>query len=129
MNAWKVFALVMIGLLIITAGIRFSYVEAHGFRLNEEDKSFAKRSAQEGLKDETGINNYNVTIPDYGRIISTANGDKKVVHVVFTNGNITLAVQIDMDTGAVLEKSRVEYSGWMTEHQGAQRMGHRGWFR
>lgn len=129
MNLWKVLAVVMIGLLVIAIGLRFIYIEAHAFQLNEEQKSFAKNSARDGLKDEIGIDNYNVTIPDHGRIISTENGDKKVVPVFFADENITLSVLIDMDTGAIVQKSRVEYGGWMTEYQGAKRWGHKRLFR
>ncbi len=123
MNSWKVMALVMIALLIIAAGIRFAYVEAHTFPLNEKQKTFAINAARDALKDEMESNNYNITVQDHGRIISTASGDKKVVPVVLTSGNITLAVLIDMDTGAVVEKSRVEYSGWMTEYKHQNPMG------
>src|SRR3972149_2162940 len=120
MNLWKVLAVVMIGLLVIAIGLRFINTEAHAFPLNEEQKSFAKNSARDGLKDEIGIDNYHVTIPEHGRIISTENGDKKVVPVVFSNENITLSVLIDMDTGAIVQKSKVEYGGWMTEYRGAR---------
>ncbi len=128
MNLWKVLAVVMIGLLVIAIGLRFIDIEEHAFPLNEEQKSFVRNSAREGLKDEIGIDNYNVTIPDHGRIISTANGDKKVVPVVFANENITLSVLIDMDTGAIVQKSKVEYSGWMIGSHGA-RLGHKRLFR
>ncbi|MCE8429151.1 MAG: hypothetical protein J5U19_12280 [Candidatus Methanoperedens sp.] len=37
--------------------------------------------------------------------------------MVLTSGNITMAVILDVDTGAVVEKRGVEYSGWMTEYQ------------
>ena len=49
MNRWKILALVMIGLLIIAAGIRFAYVETHVFRLNEDEKTLAINGAQNGL--------------------------------------------------------------------------------
>ncbi len=131
MNPWKVLALVMIILLVVATGLRFAYAERHVFPLNEKQKTFAINAAQDALKDEMEGNNYNVTIQDHGRIISTANGDKKVVPVVLTSGNITLAVLIDMDTGAVVEKSRVEYSGWMTEyqHQNPRSWAHKRLFR
>lgn len=128
MNMWKVLAVVMIGLLVIAIGLRFIYTEAHSFQLNEEQMSFAKNTARDGLKHEIGIDNYNVTIPGNGRIISTENGDKKVVPVIFANENITLSVLIDMDTGAIVQKSKVEYGGWMTEYKGARR-GHKRLFR
>lgn len=129
MNIWKAFALIMISLLVIVVGIRFAYMETHAFPLNENQKIFAINAARDGLRDEIGSNNYNVTIPDRGRIISTANGDKKVVLVVLTSKNITLAVLIDMDTGAVVEKSRVEYNGWMTEYKRPERWAHMRLFR
>lgn len=131
MNKWKALALVMIALLVISVGIRFAYMEGHAFQLNDEQKSFAINAAKDGLKDEMEGNNYNITVQDYGRIISTADGDKKVVRVVFTRGNIALTALVDMDTGNVVEKSRVEYSGWMTEHQyqDTQRWAHKRLFR
>jgi hypothetical protein len=128
MNLWKVLAVVMISLLVIAIGLRFIYTEAHAFQLNEEQKSFAENTARDWLKDDIRIDNYNVTIPDRGRIISTQNGDKKVVPVVYSNENITLSVLIDMETGAIVQESKVEYSGWMTEYQGA-RWGHKRLFR
>ncbi|MDD5472823.1 MAG: hypothetical protein PHU34_01610 [Candidatus Methanoperedens sp.] len=131
MNKWKALALVMIALLVISVGIRFVYMEAHAFQLNDEQKSFAMNAAQDALKDEMEGNNYNITVQDYGRIISTANGDKKVVRVVFTSGNISLTALVDMDTGNVVEKNKMEYSGWMTEnqYQNTQRWAHKRLFR
>ncbi len=117
MNLWKALALVMICLLAVAVGLRFIYVEGHGFPLNEKQKTFAINAAQNGLKDEMGGNNYNVTVQERGRIIPTANGDKKVVRVVLTQGNTTLTALVDMDTGSVVEKSRVESSGWMMEYR------------
>ena len=126
MNMWKAFALIMIALLIIVAGTRFIYVEAHAFQLNEEQKIFAINAAQSGLRDEIGGNKFNVTVFDHGRTVPTANGDKKIVRVVLTQGNITLTALVDMDTGDVVEKSRVEHSGWMAEYQkqNPKRWGH-----
>ncbi len=126
MNLWKALAIVMIALLIIAVGIRFVYIEAHTFPLNEEQKSFAMNSTLDVLKNEMEGNNYNITVQDHGRIISTANGDKKVVRVVLTQGNITLTALVDMDTGKVVEKSRMESSGWMAEYQNqkSKRWGH-----
>ncbi len=131
MNLWKALALIMIGLLIIAAGARFAYMERHVFQLNEKQKAFAINASQVTLKDEMEDKNYNVTIQDRGRIIYTANGDKKVVLVVFTSGNITLATLVDMDTGDVVEKSRVEHSGWMIEYQNqiSDRWAHKRLFR
>lgn len=117
MNMWKAFALVMIGLLAVVVGLRFTYIETHTFQLNEEQKTFAINAVKNGLKDEMGGNNYNVTVPEHGRIISTSTGDKKVVRVVLTQGNITLTALVDMDTGDVVEKSRMESGGWMAEYQ------------
>lgn len=130
MNKWKALALVMIALLIISTGLRFAYMEAR-FPLNEERKNFAINSAMDAMKDEMEGNNYNITIQDYGRIISTANGDKKVARVVFTNGNITLTALVDLDTGNVVEKNKMEYIGWMTEYQyqDTQRWAHKRLFR
>ncbi len=131
MNKWKALALVMIALLVISVGIRFAYMEVHAFQLNDEQKSFAINAAKDGLKDETEGNNYNITIQDYGRIISTSNGDKKVVRVVFIRGNIALTALVDMDTGNVVEKNKLEYGGWMMEHQyqNTQRWAHKRLFR
>ncbi len=117
MNFWKALALVMICLLAVAVGLRFIYAEGHGFPLNEQQKTFAINAARDGLKDEIQGNNYNVTVQERGRIIPTANGDKKVVHVVLSQGNVTLTALVDMDTGSVVEKSRVERSGWMTEYR------------
>ncbi len=117
MNLWKVLALAMICLLAVAVGLRFIYVEEHGFQLNEQQKTFAINAARDGLKDEIGGNNYNVTVQERGRIIPTANGDKKVVRVVLSRGNVILTALVDMDTGSVVEKSRVEHSGWMTEYR------------
>ncbi len=116
MNPWKALALLMICLLAIAVGLRFADVEEHGFQLNENQKIFAINAAQNGLKDEIQGNNYNVTIQERGRIIPTTNGDKKVVRVVLAQGNTTLTALVDMDTGNVVEKSRVESSGWMVEY-------------
>ncbi len=125
MNLWKILALIMIGLLIIAAGLRFAYMETHVFSLNEEEKTLAINAAQNGLKDEIGDGNFNVTVADKGWIISTSAGDKRVVPVVFTSKNITIAVLIDMDTGSLVEKRRVEYTGWMTEYQKSDRWAHK----
>ncbi len=116
MNMWKAFALVMIGLLAVAVGVRFTYMETHIFQLNEEQKTIAINAARNGLRDEMSDKDYNVTVLEHGRIIPTANGDKKVVRVVLTRGNITLTALVDMDTGNVVEKSRMESSGWMTEY-------------
>ncbi|MFZ2411710.1 MAG: hypothetical protein WAW23_09085 [Candidatus Methanoperedens sp.] len=131
MNKWKALALVMIVLLVISVGFRFAYMEAHTFQLNEEQKSFAINSSLDALKNEVEGNNYNITVQEHGRIISTANGDKKVVRVVFTNGNITLTALVDMDSGNVVEQNKMEYSGWMTEYQSQnpQRWAHKRLFR
>lgn len=131
MNKWKALALVMIVLLVISVGFRFAYMEAHTFLLNEEQKSSAINAAKDALKNEVEGNNYNITVQDHGRIISTANGDKKVVRVVFTNRNITLTALVDMGTGNVVEKNKMEYSGWMAEYQyqNPQRWAHKRLFR
>jgi len=89
MNRWKAFALVMIGLLAVSVGLRFTYLEEHSFPIDEEQKLFAINAAKNGLRDEKEINNYNITIQEKGRIIPTANGDKKVVRVILTHENIT----------------------------------------
>jgi len=117
MNVWKTLAIVMIALLVIAVGIRFIYNETHTFSLDEKQKTFAINSSLDSLKNEMGNNSYNITVQDHGRIISTANGDKRVVRVVFTNGSVILTALIDMDTGGVVEKSKVEHSGWMAEYQ------------
>lgn len=117
MNKWKALALVMIALLIIAVGIRFFYMEAHTFPLNEKQKLFAINSSRDALKNEIEGNNYNIRVQDHGRIIATAKGDKKVARVVFANGNIIITALVDMDTGNVVEKNKMEYSGWMAEYQ------------
>ena len=83
-----------------------------------------------GLRDEMGSNNYNVSVQERGRIISTANGDKKVVHVVLTRENMTLTALVDMETGNVVEKSKMESSGWMIDYkdQNSKRWGHQRFF-
>ncbi len=131
MNAWKTLAIVMIALLVIAIGFRFVDIEGHTFQLNETQKTFAINSSLDALKTEIGNNNYNITVQDHGRIISTANGDKKVVRVVFTNGSVILTALVDMDTGGVVEKSKVEDSGWMTEYQdqNTERLAHKRSFR
>jgi hypothetical protein len=129
MNLLKVFALIMIGLLIIIVGIRFAYVETHLFPLNEEQKAFATKAARDGLKDEIEGKDYNITAADRGWIISTTSGDKKVAFVVFTYGNTTLSVLVDMETGNVVKKSRVEYSDWMTEYKYPEPWAHKRLFR
>ncbi len=107
----------MIGVLAVAVGIRFTLVEAHAAPLNNSQKSFAINAAREELKDEIGNNDYNITVQEHASIISTANADKKVVRVIFTKGNTTLTALIDMDTGNVVEKTRIETSGWMTSYQ------------
>jgi hypothetical protein len=126
MNRWKVFALIMIALLAIAIGVRFTYLEAHTFPIDEEQRSFAINAARDGLRDEIGNNNYNVSVQDRGGIISTINGDKRVVHVVLTRENITLTALIDMETGKIVEKSKMESSGWMIDYkeQNSKRWGH-----
>ncbi|MCZ7399532.1 MAG: hypothetical protein O8C62_07615 [Candidatus Methanoperedens sp.] len=131
MNLWKALAIVMIALLVIAVGIRFVYIEIHTFPLNGEQKTFVINSVQDALKNEMGGNNYNITVQDHGRIISTANGDKKVVRVVLIQGNITFTALVDMDTGNMVEKNKMEYSGWMTEYQyqNTERWAHKRFFR
>jgi len=128
MNTWKKFALVMIALLVIVAGIRFAYVETHTFKLDEEQKAFAAKAALDGLSSEIEGTDYNVTASDRGWIISTSSGDRKVVPVVLTYGNITLSALVDMETGDVVRKSKVEYIGWMTEYQYPERWSHKQFF-
>ncbi len=117
MNFWKALALVMIGVLAVAVGIRFTLAEAHAAPLNDIQKSFAINAAREGLKDDIGDTDYNVTVQEHISIMSTPNGDKKVVRVFFTKGNTTLTALVDMDTGNVVEKTRIETSGWMTSYQ------------
>ena len=126
MNRWKAFALVMIGLLAVSVGLRFTYLEEHSFPIDEEQKLFAINAAKNGLRDEKEINNYNITIQEKGRIIPTANGDKKVVRVILTHENITLTALIDTETGNIVEKSKMESSGWMVEYKNSnsKRWGH-----
>jgi hypothetical protein len=125
MNLWKVLALVMMGLLVVAIGFRLNYMEEHGFQLNETEKAFAIKSAQTALNDEIDGKNYNITVQDHGRIISTVNGNKRIVRVVFSQGNITLSALVDLENGNVVEKSRVERARWRTgnESQDANRAG------
>ncbi len=129
MNSWKVLAIVMIILLVLAVGIRFISMEEHTFPLNDNQRTFAISSAQDALKNETGGKNYNITVQDHGRIISTATGDKKVARVVLTSDNIIITALVDMDTGAVVEMNKVEYSGWMTDYQYGESREHRHIFR
>ena len=87
MNRWKAFALIMIALLAIAIGLRFTYLEAHTFPIDEEQRSFAINAAQNGLSDEIGNNNYNVSIQDRGGIISTLKGIKEL-YTLFSPGKI-----------------------------------------
>ncbi len=130
MNRWKAFALIMIALLAIAIGVRFTYLEAHTFPVDEKKRTFAINAAQNGLSDEIGNNKYNVSIPDRGRIISTLNGDKRVVPVVLTLENITFTALIDMETGDIVEKSKMETRGWMIDYkdQNSKRWGHQRFF-
>ncbi len=123
MNLWKVLSLVMICLLAVAVGLRFIFIEAHTFQLDDKQKTFAINAARQGLESEIGNNSFNVTIPDHGSIISTADGYKKVVRIVFTRGNTTLTALVDMDTGNVMEKTLIETSGWMTMYQNPGRWG------
>ena len=118
--------MVMIGLLAVSVGLRFTYLEEHSFPIDEEQKLFAINAAKNGLRDEKEINNYNITIQEKGRIIPTANGDKKVVRVILTHENITLTALIDTETGNIVEKSKMESSGWMVEYKNSnsKRWGH-----
>ena len=128
MNLWKKFALVMIALLIIAAGIRFAYVEIHTFKLNGEQKAFATKAALDGLSSEIERKDHNVTASDRGWIIYTSSGDRKVVPVVLTYENTTLSALVDMETGDVVRISKVEYSGWMTEYKYPERWSHKRFF-
>ena len=130
MNRWKALALIMIALLAIAIGVRFTYLEAHTFPIDEEKRTFAINAAQNGLRDDIGNNNFNVSVPDRGRIISTLNGDKKVVPVVLTLENITFTALIDMETGNIVEKSKMESRGWMIDYkdQNSKRWGHQRFF-
>lgn len=116
MNLWKVLALAMIGLLVIAIGFRLNYMDGHGLPLNETEKIFALKSAQTALKDEIEGKNYTVNIQDHVRIIPALDGDKRIVRVVFLQGNITLTALVDLENGSVVEKSRVERAGWRTEN-------------
>ncbi len=127
MNRWKIFALIMMGLLAVAVGFRFTYLEGHSFPVNEEEKLFAINVVQNGLKDEIGIDKYNVTVQERGRIISTLNGDRKVLHVVLTRENITLTALVDMETGNIVEKSRIESTGWLAEYIKNKNNNSKGW--
>jgi len=128
MNTWKKFALVMLILLVIVAGIRFAYVETHTFKLDEEQKAFAAKAAVVGLSSEIEGKDHNVTSSDQGWIIFTSSGDRKVVPVVLIYENTTFSALVDMETGEVVRKSKVEYSGWMTEYKYPERWSHKRFF-
>ncbi len=106
-------ALVMICVLAVAVGLRFIFIEAHTFQLDDKQKTFAINAARQGLESEIGNNSFNVTVPDHGSIISTADGYKRVVRVAFTQGNTTLTVPIDKDTGSVVEKT--DRDRWMDD--------------
>lgn len=127
MNRWKIFALIMIGLLAVAVGFRFAYFEGYSFPVNEEEKLFAINAVQNGMGDENGINNYDITVQDHGRIISTIDGNRKVVRVVLARENITLTALVDMETGNVVEKSRIESIGWMAEYILNKNNNSKGW--
>lgn len=129
MDKWKVFALVMISLLIIAAGIRVVYVETHQFTLNEEQNALVIKAAENGLKDEIGGKDYNITVANSGGVISTSYGEKKVAFVVYTYGNTTISALVDIETGEIVKKSRVEYAGWMTEYKRPERRAHKWLFK
>ncbi len=128
MNLWKKFALVMIVLLVIVAGIRFAYVETHTFKLDEEHKAFAAKAALKVLSSEIEGKDHNIIASDRGWIISTSSGERKVVPVVLTYENTTFSALVDMETGDVVRKSKVEYSGWMTGYQYPPRWSHKRFF-
>ena len=127
MNKWKAFALVMIGLLILVAGVSFYHFETLIFQLNEDEKAFAIDSAKTGLKEELEGYDYNITTAEHGRKISASTGDKKTVLVIFNRGNVTFTALVDMDTGEVVRKSNVEYSGWMAEYKNTKYRDSRHW--
>lgn len=127
MNKWKAFALVMIGLLILVAGVSFYHFETLIFQLNEDEKAFAIDSAKNGLKSEIEGYDYNVTTAEHGRKISASTGEKKVVLVIFNRGNVTFTALVDMESGDVLRKSSVEYTGWMAEYQNTKNQNRRHW--
>jgi hypothetical protein len=127
MNKWKVFALVMIGLLILVAGVSFYHFETLLFKLNEDEKAFAIDSAKNELKEELEGYDYNITSAEHGRKISTPTGEKKVILVILNHGNVTFTALVDMDTGEVVRKSNVEYSGWMEEYQNTKYGDSRHW--
>lgn len=127
MNRWKIFALIMIGLLAVAVGFRFAYFEGYSFPVNEEEKLFAINAVQNGLGDENGINNYDITVQERGRIISTLKGDRKVVRVVLIRENITLTALVDMETGNIVEKSKIESTGWMAEYIKNKNNNSKGW--
>jgi hypothetical protein len=128
MNLWKKFALLMIAILVIAAGIRFAYVETHTFKLDEQEKVFVTRAALDVLSTEIDVKDNTVTASDQGWIITTSSGDRKVVPVVLTYENSTFSALVDMETGDVVRKSKVEYSGWMTEYKYPERWSYKRFF-
>ena len=126
MNIWKILALVMIGLLVVAIGFRLNFIEGHTFPLNETEKAFAINAAETSLKDEIE-GNYTVNIQDHGRIMPAPDGDKRIVRVVFSQGNITFTALVDLENVNVVEKSRVERTGWRTENE--SRYAKRGGFQ
>lgn len=117
MNRWKAFALIMIALLAISIGIRFYYIEVHTFPIDENQKLFAINAAKNGFKEEIGSAEYNVTVQNRGSIINTEMGEKKVVRIIIEQENMTLSALVDLETGNVVEKNKIESSGWMTEYK------------
>lgn len=124
MNLWKVFALIMILLLAFSVGLRFIGIGA--FQISEEQKILAKNAAVNGLKEEMKDSSFNITVSDHGRIIHTHDGEKKAVRVIITQENVTLTALVDIETGDVVEKSKLEYGGWMINYrnQNSGRWGH-----
>ncbi len=124
MNLWKAFALTMILLLALSVGLR--YMGTGAFQVSEEQKSLAKNAAEKGLKEEMNDRDFNITVLDHGRIIPTPDGEKKVVRVIITQENVTLTALVDIETGDVVEKSKLEYAGWMINYrnQNSGRWGH-----
>lgn len=100
---WWVFLAAVIFILVIF------YIGARPFILSDEQTNFAKKAAQDDLRNEIGeyYKDYEVNVSYYGWVASTAKkGDTKVARVKFTQGDYIIYTFIDLDTGTVVKKGR-----------------------
>lgn len=92
------FAVGIIGLMIIIL------IAQHNFILNDEQKNFAEKAAQISLRNDQLCDTCEVSVSSFGEIKSTAKGDQKIAVVTFTQGEIIIYMDIDLDNSAVVEK-------------------------